>query len=191
MGRVRSLDRVSFRSNRPDGVFVKGKILRPTIVSTGYAHVRLQKNAFEKDKKVHRLVAEAFIPNPENKPQVNHKDGVRANNNVDNLEWVTNRENNIHAWRVLGRTVSEETKIKMVLGRRNARLRRDRHVDEEVKKKSNYRKVICLDNKTVYPSLASAARDVGACRSSIGAVCRGKRRTARGYKWAYYEEERK
>lgn len=68
----------------------------PTITNTaGYASVRLpDKNHF-----VHRLVAEAFVPNPENKPMVNHKDGNKRNNNVTNLEWVTAQENSVHAWK--------------------------------------------------------------------------------------------
>lgn len=66
----------------------------PTISNTeGYASVRLP----DQNYLIHRLVAEAFIPNPQNKPQVNHKDGNKRNNNVDNLEWVTARENNLHA----------------------------------------------------------------------------------------------
>ena len=62
-----------------------------------YFCVRLHNKKNIKSLYVHRLVAEAFIPNPENKPQVNHKDGVKANNSIDNLEWVTNIENRNHA----------------------------------------------------------------------------------------------
>lgn len=66
----------------------------PTITDTsGYASVRLP----DKNHLVHRLVAEAFIPNPDDKPQVNHKDGNKRNNNVWNLEWVTHKENIEHA----------------------------------------------------------------------------------------------
>lgn len=63
----------------------------------GYQRVRLCRNHKKWTIKVHREVAKAFIPNLENKDQVNHKDGNRENNNVDNLEWVTNEENMIHA----------------------------------------------------------------------------------------------
>lgn len=69
----------------------------PTITNTaGYASVRLP----DKNHLVHRLIAEAFIPNPENKPQVNHKDGNKRNNNVSNLEWATPQENVAHAVRM-------------------------------------------------------------------------------------------
>jgi hypothetical protein len=63
----------------------------------GYKKVRLSKKSRQLTKQVHRLVAKAFIPNPENKPFVNHKDLNRSNNNVNNLEWVTHQENVNHA----------------------------------------------------------------------------------------------
>jgi len=64
----------------------------------GYPMATLQKDGFARNCSVHRLVAIAFIPNPENKPQVNHKDGDKTNNNKDNLEWATRCENMRHSW---------------------------------------------------------------------------------------------
>lgn len=71
------------------------KILK-TYNSSGYKRVKLFKNKIGTHILVHRLVAQAFIPNPENKPQVNHIDSNRSNNNVINLEWCTQRENYVH-----------------------------------------------------------------------------------------------
>lgn len=64
--------------------------------SKGYLRVYLSKNGKRKHHKVHRLVAQAFIPNPENKPQINHIDGNKQNNSITNLEWVTDAENKEH-----------------------------------------------------------------------------------------------
>lgn len=64
----------------------------------GYLSVDLYENSKRKTERVHRLVAEAFVPNPDNKPYVNHKDGNKYNNNASNLEWATSKENCRHAW---------------------------------------------------------------------------------------------
>lgn len=83
--------------------YVKNRWLRPD-EANGYMRVDLTPPKGKKRKYlVHRLVALAFIPNPENKRFINHKDGNKTNNNVDNLEWVTSSENQIHAYRTLGR----------------------------------------------------------------------------------------
>ena len=79
----------------------KERILKPSLVGrpgNQYLAVDLVIKDKRKMHKIHRLVAMAFIPNPENKPQVNHKDGNKLNNHIDNLEWATAKENQQHAW---------------------------------------------------------------------------------------------
>ena len=74
-----------------------GNFLTPYHHNKGYMRVDLINGSGRKHFKVHRLVAAAFIPNPGNKPHINHKDGNKENNSISNLEWVTNRENYDHA----------------------------------------------------------------------------------------------
>ncbi len=81
-------------------VLTKGRILRGNPIGKGYLQVTLCKNGKRVTKLIHVLVAEAFIPNNNKRlNQVNHKDGNKRNNSVDNLEWCDNRQNQLHAWR--------------------------------------------------------------------------------------------
>lgn len=76
-----------------------GKLIKGEICENGYKRIHVSHKGANHKYLVHRLVAEVFIPNPENKPCVNHKDGNKLNNCVDNLEWCTHSENNSHAYK--------------------------------------------------------------------------------------------
>lgn len=100
MGRVRSKDRfvnISGNGKRP----IKGQILKSHSCRRGYQYLSLCSKSKHTHFQVHRLVAQAFIPNPENKPQVNHIDGDKTNNRADNLEWCTEKENYRHSIEIL------------------------------------------------------------------------------------------
>lgn len=77
---------------------VKEKVLKPCINTHGYYALNLSHKNKKAPQRLHRIIASAFVPNPENKKEVNHKDGNKLNNALDNLEWVTHRENGIHAY---------------------------------------------------------------------------------------------
>lgn len=99
--KLRVLDLFSGHSVREDGaVFSRlGRRVKQQVSNNGYLRVELWDAGAGRKYSVHRLVALAFIPNPERKPQVNHIDGDKANNAVENLEWATQSENQIHAYR--------------------------------------------------------------------------------------------
>jgi len=149
-------------------------ILKVSYTFDGYKKLLLYKNGVRKTFRINRLVAEAFIPNLENKPQVNHKDGNKNNNHVSNLEWVTNQENVIHAYKNGLAKMTESTKNK--ISKNNA--------------KARSKKVACIDittNKVIkeYLSATDGAKDVKGTVQNITKICRTGKGTCKGFKWAY------
>ena len=137
----------------------RGKMLKPQKKRKGYLFVILCNNKHRRRFYVHRLVAEAFIENPCSKEQVNHINGVKNDNRVSNLEWVTAKENIFHATHVLGRTLGTPNRI-----------------------------VRCIETGKIYPTMKEAAEHTGTYSSNIRESCLNKRRTAGGYHWEYIEE---
>jgi hypothetical protein len=95
-----------------------GKLIKPSVDRFGYCRFSATKNKKQKTLRIHRLVGELFIPNPENLPQLNHKDGNKTNNSKDNLEWSTDSDNKIHAY-ATGLMIggNEHTKVRSNLPR--------------------------------------------------------------------------
>lgn len=142
----------------------------PQLTKCGYMRVDLWKNGVYCHKQVHRLVAQAFIPNPDNKPQVNHIDGNKQNNDVSNLEWATPSENQLHAYKLFGYRGSRP-----MLGR----LGKDNPFSKPV--------VQIKDGIIIaeFAGINDAERITGISHQEIGRVCRGKQKTAKGYIWRY------
>lgn len=146
--------------------------LRAGLVSSGYCMVQLCHSGKTKQKLVHRLVAETFIPNPENKPWVNHKNGVKTDNRVENLEWVTASENELHSYKVLGKTHS-----KPMLGRKGKNSPTSKPVIQI--KDGNIKNIFC--------SITEASKTTDIDFRNISKCCLGKTKTAGGYCWKYKE----
>lgn len=165
IGRVKSIDRIL--PHAIHGTWhIRERILKPHWNGQGQSQYMCVHLHSGKGKmsclRIHRMVAETFIPNPDNLPQVNHIDGDKSNNAVSNLEWVTIQENVDHAWR--------------------------NGLCENIVK-AKQKPVVNLDTGERYASLADAERRYGNTFGGISHVINGKSKHAHGYRWAYAEEE--
>lgn len=164
-GTVVSLDRINNY-----GKFVKGRTMIKNLNYKGYEVVCLSKDNKKKTCSVHRLIAEAFIPNPYNKPQIDHINGIRNDNRVENLRWCTAKENTNFELAYTNRCKSVPKLDKSPYSRR-------------VGKYSVNNEYICS-----YNSLTEAKEDTGCSVSKISAVCRGERKASGGFIWKFESE---
>ena len=162
LGNVRSLDKIlkAYIKNQKN-IIRKGKKLKPRYDKKGYQMVVLYKNGIGKNFKVHRLVAEAFIPNPNNLPQINHKDETKRNNIFTNLEWCDCKYNNNY-----GNHKTFGNKKVIMLDKNNNKI-------------------------NIFDSVNEASKKTNIIATSIGKCCNKKQKTAGGYVWEYCREEDK
>lgn len=175
LGNVKSLDRVvPFRNSE---MSIKGKMLTKKNVK-GYHMAQLCSDGIKVRKSVHRLVAQAFIPNKYNKSEVNHLDENKLNNKVDNLEWATSKENANYGMR--NKKISDFVKKNGVV-RKNGFITKSKRVSQV--------DLLSGDVIKVFDSLAEANLSLGKKKSSgnISMCCSGKLKMAYGYQWKYLE----
>lgn len=178
LGRVRSLDVVKENKMGRYRRF-KGRILSLMNTKRGYQRIKLCKNGKIKIYLVHRLVAQAFIPNPEEKPQIDHIDTNPSNNRIDNLRWVTSKENHLNP--LTRKRYSEAFKGEKCYWY-------GKFGNEHNLSKSIYQitKEGILIRK--WEGMREAARNTEAKPCNITLCCQGKKRTSGGYRWIYADE---
>ena len=167
LGRIRTIKRMIIRSCGRKYTINAG--IRALFINKGYYRFTIRYNSISNNYLAHRLVAMAFIPNPLMNPEVNHKDGNKLNNNIENLEWVTKSENIIHSFKILGR------------------------IPPNLNNKGGFN---CLSKKVLqysidgvfikeYHGIRDASRITNIPHSNISNVCSNKKLSAGGYKWMF------
>ena len=129
--------------------------LKSNINKNGYEYVVLSVGGVRKTLTVHRLVAEAYIPNPYNLPEVNHLDECKSNNNSSNLQWISKSAN-------------------INYGTRNEKVSR-----------RNSKAIYCEELQRVFKSITAASKELGINLGDISSCCKGKLKSAGGYHWRY------
>ena len=183
-GRVKSLERTVW-NNKGYYKTVPERILKGRKTRVGYLRVQLYKNNKAKNCYVHRLVAQAFLENIDNLPEVNHIDENKQNNCIENLEWCSHSYNN---------TYNDKAKK---AGKKIAKKLRGRKLSEEtIKKLSESRKrkpVYSIDKEsgltTYWESTMEASRQLRIDQCSVVRCCQGKRKSAKGFYFFYAESE--
>lgn len=140
------------------------KVLSPAREKQNYLYVTLYSDDHQQHhKKIHRLVAEAFIPNPDGLPEVNHKDENNQNNKVENLEWCTSKYN-------INYGTSHQRTIEYAL-------------------KYQAKPVLCINTNKSYRSIHEASRETLVDRQKLSLCCRGYIPTAGGARWCFISKE--
>ena len=158
LGKVKSLTRY-VRHYAGGEKIIKERLLKQFDRGKGYYFVRLCKHGIVKNYLIHRLVATAFISNLENKPEINHKNGIRHDNKVGNLEWATRSENVLYSFRVLGVISSQRKRV--------------------VQYDLNGNML------NIFESATAAAKFINGFQGSISRNCRGETKTVYGFKYKY------
>ena len=144
---------------------IRKKYLKMSIIN-GYCQVDLwDKYGNHRGEKVHRLVAMAFIPNPNNLPQVNHKNEIKVDNRVENLEWCDSQYNNTYGTRI------------------------QKQIDKQLNRKDLSKPIMCVETGIIYPSIAEASRQTNLDKGNIGSTYRGKAKSCGGFHWKFIDKE--
>ena len=149
-----------------------GKLLKTRIGNNGYYTITLSKKGEIKKKDIHRLIAIAFIPNPENKPEIDHINTDKIDNRIENLRWVTHKEN-----------INNPISI--------SKMKKNQHLKNTFGAEHPLSKPILqfsMDGKLVrkWESAVDIKKELDFNNCHISSCCKGKRKTANGYIWRYY-----